>query len=238
MEHPVLGVIGGMGPGATACFMERVLEMTWAEREQEHLDMIVYNCPSIPDRTAAILDPKAPSPLPKLLAAAGALEAQGVDQIAIPCVTAHHYYDQLAQAVSTPVIHGVRETAAYLKELGVVRAGVLATDGTLAAGLFDRALEARGIEPVYPSRFRQQDVMELIYRCVKAGRRVDPALFDQVGESLRRQGAEVIVLGCTELSLMKSGASLGPGYLDVLDVLARQAVLRCGKPLKARLLVT
>ncbi len=231
-EKPVLGVIGGLGPIATAYFMELVISMTQAQTDQEHLDMIVYSTPSTPDRTAYLLGSSGESPLPKLLCAGRGLRQAGVSYIAVPCVTAHSFLPQLEQELGIPVIDGVREAAVYLRGRGITRVGILATSGTMATGLLHRELLQQGIAPIVPEADGQQAVMQLIYGCVKAGRPVELESFHRLSRQLRDRGAQVILLGCTELSLIKRDYVLGPGYLDVMEVLAQKAVTLCGKPLK------
>lgn len=232
MKHQILGVIGGLGPIATARFMELVVQMTDAQTEQENVDMIVYNFPSIPDRTGYILGSNLRSPLPGLLSVGRALARQGADWIAIPCVTAHYFLPELEAAVPVPIIDAVAETVRQLKGQGITRAGIMATDGTIRSGLFAKALERAGITPVIPSDARQRDVMHLIYEDIKAERPADMDRFRAVEAELRAQGAEVIILGCTELSLIKRDEEIGPGFLDTMEVLAQQSVLRGGKKLK------
>ena len=113
-----LGVIGGLGPMATAYLLELITDMTDARTDQEHLDAIIFNRPSVPDRTAYILDHTKPSPVPPMIDIAQKLEALGVCALATPCVTAHSFHDELQSSVHIPFIHMVRETAAYLKEAG------------------------------------------------------------------------------------------------------------------------
>lgn len=232
MKKQILGVIGGLGPLATARFMELVVDMTDAPTDQHNLDMIVYNFPSIPDRSGYLLGSNLRSPLPGLLQVAHALTRQGADHIAIPCITAHYFYDTLQSAIPVPIIDALAETARHLKENGIRSAGIMATDGTIQAELFSRALTSEGITPLLPSQDRQADVMHLIYRCIKAGLPADMTRFRAVQEELLHSGAETIILGCTELSLLKRDCSIGPGFLDAMEVLARQSILRCGKPLK------
>lgn len=228
----VLGVIGGLGPIATAHFMELVIRMTDAAVDQQHLDMIVYSFPSIPDRTGYILDNTKPSPLEPMIAIGNALAAQGAEYIAIPCLTAHYFYDILEAGISVPIINGIGETVRHLKENGIRKVGIMATDGTITARLFHRALEALGMEPIVPSKERQQDVMNLIYDNIKANLPADMDKFRAVSGELREKGAQAIILGCTELSLIKRDHSIGPGFIDAMEVLAQQSVLRCGGPLK------
>ena len=231
-NETVLGVIGGLGPLATAHFMELVVNMTQADTDQDNLEMIIYNFPSIPDRTGYILGSNLKSPLPGLLSVGHALSRQEVACIAIPCMTAHYFYRELSAAISAPILHGIEETARHLKENGIHRVGIMGTDGTILSGLFSDALERQGIRPIAPSRERQQDVMHLIYRNVKAGLPPEMERFRAVQQELTDRGAEAIILGCTELSVIKRDYEIGAGFLDAMEVLARAAILRCGKPLK------
>ena len=228
----ILGVIGGLGPIATAHFMELVINMTAVDTDQQHLPMIVYNMPFIPDRTAHILDNSQPSPLPDMLKIGQALQAQGADCIAVPCVTAHYFMDALEKEIHVPLINGVRETVAHLKEYGIQKVGIMATDGTIRSGIFHRELEKQGLIPLAPAQAAQADVMHLIFNNVKAGVPAQMDRFFAAAEDLRRQGAEAIVLGCTELSLIKRDHQIGAGFIDAMEVLARQSVLVCQKPLK------
>lgn len=232
MSGPVLGVIGGLGPLATANFLELVTKMTQAPSEQDHVDMVVYNFPSIPDRTGYILGSNLRSPLPGLLWAGRELERQEVSAIAIPCVTAHYFYDDLCRELRRPIIHDIRLTAQYLKEQGVQSVGILATEGAVTSGLFTRELLPLGIRPVLPDKQGQEDVNHLIYRNIKAGIPPEMDKFHTVTKNLRSRGAEVILLGCTELSVLARDYPLGSGYLDTTRVLARESILRCGKRLK------
>lgn len=224
----ILGVIGGLGPLASAHFMELVIRMTRAERDQDHLDMIVYSAPSIPDRTAYILDPGNPSPLPAMIRLGQRLREQNATCVAIPCFTAHYFYDELCAAIGLPIVNALRETAAYLDRAGIKRAGIMATTGTIQSKLFHRELLARGIQPIEPTEQSQQAVMSLIYDDIKQNRPPDMARFRRVSAELRRMGAEVVILGCTELSLIKRDNTIGPGFIDAMEVLAAASVRMCG----------
>ena len=231
-NRKTLGVIGGLGPEATAHFMKLIIDMTDAKSDQEHLPMLVYNMPFIPDRTAYILDNQKENPLPQMVALGNALGQQGADYIAIPCVTAHYFLDELKSCISTPMINGVRETVRHLKENGVKYVGIMATDGTIQSGLFHRELIAQGLTPIVPNAENQAYVMHIIYKNVKAGLPAEMDRFHAAAKNLRERGAQVIILGCTELSLIKRDAEIGAGFIDELEVLAQQSVLCCGKPLK------
>ncbi len=234
MDHSpkTLGVIGGLGPIATAHFMELIIRMTEADTDQEHLDMIIYNHPSIPDRTGYILDPSRPSPLPEMVRIGNALSQQGADLIAIPCMTAHYFHRELSGQISAPIVHAIHETAVHLKMHGIERVGIMATDGTIQSGLFQRELKRHGIMPIVPGSSAQECVMHIIYDNIKANRPADMEAFDFVSRELWRGGAQAIILGCTELSLVKRDYPIGGGYLDAMEVLARRCVLACGGKLK------
>ncbi len=231
-NRKVLGVIGGLGPIATAHFMELIIQMTEAETDQENLDMIIYSFPRIPDRTAYILDHSKESPLPPMIQIGRALAEQGADHIAIPCITAHYFCKQLNEGIGLPIISGVAETVAHLKEQGITAAGIMATDGTITSGLFTKELQAAGITPIVPSKERQTDVMHLIYKNVKANKPAEMDRFFAVRDELCAQGAQAIILGCTELSLIKRDYAIGAGFIDAMEVLARQSLVRCEKAIK------
>ena len=232
MKKQILGVIGGLGPIATAHFMELVIAMTDANSDQENVDMIVYNFPSIPDRSGYILGSNLKSPLPGLRSVGQALVRQKVSCIAIPCVTAHYFHQELQAVIPVPILNGVAETARLLNEQGIKKVGIMATDGTIRSRLLARELDLAGIIPVIPSPKRQEDVMHLIYENVKAGKKPEMDRFCRIQKELMDCGAEVIILGCTELSIIKRDEAIGPGFIDVMEVLARESVLRCGKRLR------
>lgn len=125
----ILGVIGGLGPMATAFFMQMVIEMTKAQTDQEHIEMLIHSRPQIPDRTNYILGLSDKNPIPDMVQVGRALEDQGADLIAIPCITAHYFYGELCREIDIPIIHIVSEIRDYLIERGVESVGLLATSG-------------------------------------------------------------------------------------------------------------
>lgn len=227
-----LGVIGGLGPMATACFMELVINMTKAECDQEHLEMLVYNCPQIPDRTNYILGKSDESPLPLMIEKGKLLKEQGVSCIAIPCITAHYFHRELEEGCGVKIIHAISETVGLLKKWGIERAGLMATDGTIESGIFQRELEAQGIKAVLPLKEKQELVMSIIYDEVKKGKEPDLDKLYSVKEHLLKEGgAQVVILGCTELSVLNLDYELGANLCDCLEVLAARSVVMCGKEL-------
>lgn len=227
-----LGVIGGLGPMATAYFFELVIRMTDAKTDQEHIEIWIHNCPSIPDRTAYLFDHTKENPVSLMLASGRELSRQGVDIIAIPCITAHYFHEELTRKISVPIIHAIEETVCHLKKYHKKTIGILATDGTVASGLFQKELEKNHMDWILPDKECQQYVMDLIYKDVKAGEHIEIDKFYKVTDMLRQKGAETILLGCTELSLIKREFDVGEGVLDAMEVLAKCSVERCGAPLK------
>ncbi len=227
-----LGVIGGLGPAATAYFYELVSRMTDANIDQEHIDINIISKPSIPDRTDFILGRSLDSPLPDMIEAGRTLVTLGADYIAIPCITAHYFHEELSQSIDAPIIHIIFETAKYLKDHYAKRVGIMATEGTIESGLFQKQLLNHDIEPIVPSKQGQAYVTSLIYKNVKAGIPVNMEQFNKVKEELKDKGADIIILGCTELSMIKREEYIGSGFIDALEVLAMRSVICCEAKLK------
>lgn len=224
----ILGVLGGLGPMASVYFLQLIVQMSEAQTDQEHVEVILHSKPQIPDRTRYILGQSGDNPMPQMVEVGKGLVGQGAELLAIPCITAHYFQEQLEAEIGVPILNAIEETAVYLKQAGIVRVGILATDGTLSSRLFQTCLAEHGISCITPGDEDQRAVMHLIYDNVKAGRPVEFSLFETVSKGLFAQGAQVILLACTELSLIKRDYVLGAGFLDVLEVLARKAVLCCG----------
>ena len=233
-DEPV-GVLGGLGPAATVLFMRRLVELTDAPRDQDHVDLLVWQHGSIPDRSAFLLG-HGESPEPQLVADAVALERAGARFIAIPCNTAVVWVEQMRAAVSIEVLDTVAETvdAARRAVPGLQRLGVLATDGTLLAGTYAAAAAAAGIDLITPAPEVQREVMSIVYDGVKAGEPVPRERFDAVVDHLREQGAEAVALGCTELSVLHGELGVDDvTIVDSIEALARRVVLRAGASLRA-----
>lgn len=232
LNEPALGVIGGMGPMASAYFMELVTDMTEASCDQEHLSMYIASCPSVPDRTAFILGESEDDPVPGMIDMGLFLQSRGVSCIAIPCMTAHYFHDRLQESLKVHVIDAIEETAGQLFDAGVRKAGVMATDGSVKSGIFYERLKKKGIEYITPDEAGQKKVMSLIYDDVKTGRKADLNAFFEVSDSLFKEGAEAVILGCTELSVIKRDNDLGRGFIDCMEVLSKVSLETCGKPVK------
>lgn len=229
-----LGVIGGLGPIATVYFFELIVEMTQASSDQEHMDMIIYNTPSIPDRTRFILGESSANPVVPMIEIGKNLSSQGVDFISIPCITAQYFHGELSGSIDKPIINTIRETALYLSNRGIKKVGIAATDGTISSKLFQKEFDRHGIASIIPTEKNQMKVMKLIYENIKAGLPADMNEFNEITGELKGNGAEVTVLGCTELSLIKRDNNLGPGFLDAMEVLAKVSIESCGYTVKSK----
>ena len=227
-----LGIIGGLGPMASAYLLRLIIEMTDAKTDQEHLDVILFDRPQVPDRTAYILDRTKPSPLPSMRDTAQTLERLGARVICAPCVTSHYFYKELQKSVSVLFLTMVEEPDRELLSMGRKTVGILATTGTVSSGLFQTAFENLGLSALVPSEQGQALVMAMIYEEIKAGKAVDQEKLRAVSQELFGRGCDSLVLGCTELSLIKRDLPLGHGYLDALEVLSKRCVEACGAPLK------
>ena len=223
------GIAGGMGPLATIELMRLVMEETPATCDQEHIPLLVYSNPQIPDRTKAILG-EGPSPVKALVESAQLLEKAGATFLAFPCNTAHYFLPEVEVRVSVPIIDMIEETAIEVEKAGVAKIGILATDGTIKTGIYQKALKRRGIEAEIPDEKRQLAVMEAIYG-VKAGydlkdaeRILEPVLI------YMSERVDAVIAGCTELPMLLRGPAHGLVVIDTLRVLARRIVERALRP--------
>lgn len=225
-----LGVIGGMGPEATSYFYEEIIAHTKASSDQEHIDMAILSHASMPDRTKAIITGEHRLLLEAMGQDAKLLEAWGAGHIAIPCNTSHYFYDEIQAKTHVPIIHMVRESVQYAVRMGehIRRIGIMGTDGTIRAGVYDRECRTLGVEAVVPSEKRQQDVMSLIYDDIKGGRPGDPGKFERTLAELTEKGCDIVLLACTEISVFKKTYTVPAICLDAMDVLIRESIVRSG----------
>jgi len=220
---PLLGVMGGMGTQATACFYDKLHELQPVEKEQDYLDVLICSMPSIPDRTAFITGQSTESPLPHLLRAAKILEEAGATCIALPCATSHYFYDELSKEINIPILNLLEETAIYINNRNIKNVCLLATDGTIKGKAFHRALEKFNIETTIPQPDIQSDLMEIIYD-IKKGTHVPPDLLNMIAENILKQESQAVILGCTELCII---ADKNPEMINILDVLAQASLNKC-----------
>jgi aspartate racemase len=202
MADKIVGILGGMGPEATKDFFAKVIALTPAQRDQDHLRIIIDNNPKIPDRTEAILN-RDESLFTSLLETARNLERAGVDFIVIPCNTAHYHYDELVKNLSLPVLNVVKETlSAVLATLpDCKKVGLLATSGTVTSGIFVKEFQKKDIEVIVPSSENQAEVMKAILD-IKSGRDKGEIKTKLIGIGnllAQTNGVKALVLGCTDI---------------------------------------
>jgi len=219
-----------MGPLATADLFTKIVSMTKASCDQEHLHVIIDNNTAIPDRTRAILS-GGDDPLPQLKASAARLKEAGADFLIMPCNTAHYFHGPLNEYSEIPVLNMLEETALFIKSRGISRVGLLATDGTIQSGVYEKMLTKYGIEVLCPDAEGQKEVMSIIYDGIKAGNTsLSPEGFIEAGKKLLSRGAETLILGCTELPPAFSLYNIDLPHTDPTLVLAVAAIRYAGAP--------
>lgn len=231
-----LGIIGGMGPLATQLLYKQITERTDAACDQEHIDMIILSHASMPDRTEAIRSGNTGSIQAMLLNDAEFLEKNGVCAIAIPCNTSHYFWSGLQQKIKVPIINMVRETVfdVIKKKPDVKKIGILATDGTVFAGIYKKECESAGVECFTPDEEHQKIVMKIIYDQIKKGIPGSDEDFSRIDKHLRDNGCGAAILACTELSCYAKQGHISDFYTDALDVLCDRAVVICGAKLREK----
>lgn len=248
-EKKIIGILGGMGPLATADLFKKIIELTDAKKDQDHARVLIDSNTDIPDRTAAILS-GGEDPVPQLTASAKLLEKAGADLLIMPCNTAHYFYPQVSAAVKIPVISIIEETAKRVKKEGYGAALILATDGTIRSRVYERVFDRFGIRSVYADPETQKGIMEIIYKGIKAGvtNLEDPAKDPELLALLKKDVAAVNgvirrecgdpakkcipVLACTELPPASELYGFEGASIDPTETLAMAAVAAAGYPLK------
>ena len=227
-----IGILGGMGPEATLHFFQLIIRLTKAETDQEHVPVLIWNNPQIKDRTGAILR-NGPSPLPQLIEGARLLERGGADMIAIPCVTAHFFHEEVQKQVSIPVFHLVEEAGRYVDTYlpSVRNVGVIATRGTLGSGLFQNVFSRAGRTVLVPDDRHMEYFREAVYtdEGIKAGFKKKPKeKMLRIVRYLEEQGAEAIIAGCSEIPLVLDDNDLDLPFINPLKILAIESIKSAG----------
>ncbi len=228
-KAPLLGILGGLGPMSTIYFCELLNRHTLASCDADHIDMIISSRATTPDRTAYILGRSTQDPLPVMIEEAHRLEGAGADLIVIPCNTAHYFYDGLTKECHVPVLNIITKTIEHLKTMGIERFGLLATEGTVSSGAYHRLCTPLGLQCISPSQEDQKIISSIIYDSIKQNKPVDMSAFLEVAERLLLRGCQRLVLGCTELSLLKEKLPSTLPITDSLEVLAYHTVKACNK---------
>jgi aspartate racemase len=218
-----IGILGGMGPAATVDLMQKVINATPASRDQEHVPMIVWNVPQIPDRNTFIAG-GSHSPSPAMCAAARALVDAGAEAIVIACNTAHHWADEVAAAANRPLIHIADAALAHAQSANIKNAMLLATNGTHVLRIYDKRAAAFGVTLQKPEDHDQAKLAAVIAQ-VKAGQlHAARESLLLILAHLAEQGATTFVLGCTELPLIVRGTPFEAKSIDATAALAKEIV--------------
>jgi aspartate racemase len=226
LGEKTIGILGGMGPEATADLFMRIIRATPVKRDQDHLHVIIDSNSKIPDRTPAILG-TGEDPLPLLVETGQRLEKAGADLLIMPCNTAHYFHAKVQEQVGIPLLHMIRLSAGYIAEKypDVHKAGLLASDGTIASRLYHDSYGAKGIEIITPNKASQKDTMDAIYKHIKTGDLTKgEKLLKRVSQELIEAGADTVLCGCTEVSIVLHDGDLSVSVVDPLQVLAEEAV--------------
>ena len=233
MSEKVIGILGGMGPEATLECYSRIIKLTPAKTDQEHLHVVIDANPKVPDRTAAIIG-QGQSPLPSLVEGCRRLQHAGADFIIIPCVSAHFFLDQIREQAQRPIL-SIFDTIAEViaaEHSEIKTIGLMGTTGTIRGGLLQKRLALDGIATIVPDETHQAKVMAAIYdiKDAQPARSEEEYTSDLIAaaESLISTGAQGIIAGCTEIPLALKQKHLAVPYVDALEILARAAVLKAG----------
>lgn len=225
-----VGVIGGLGPMATVYFYDMIVRLTDAQTDQEHIDMVIANRATTPDRTDYIIGKSQKNPVHSLIKDAKKLETYGTDFLVITCNTAHYFYNEIQESVSIPVLNIIEETIKHAKNIGHKKLGILATTGNIQTNLYQDMCKKYSIDFLVLDQNRQQDIMDIIYKDIKSGKNANMDKFKMIVDYLKDNKCDGAILGCTELSILKNDNNLdNEFYIDSLEVLARETINKCGK---------
>lgn len=208
-----LGIVGGLGPLASAYFYELLTLRTKATKDQDHLNLVLLSHADTPDRTDYILDHSKPNPYPNLLEDCKTLASLGCKLISIPCNTANYFHDELQEEIKVPISNMIANTVTYIKKHNYHNVVIMATTGTIKANLYQQYLEKENINYILPN---QDLVMSIIYDYVKTGKKVPKELWEQTIKSCGQ--ADCFILGCTELSVLKKEFNLSEMFVDPLEI--------------------
>jgi aspartate racemase len=229
----VVGVLGGMGPAATADFYQKLVTATPALTDQQHLKVVLWSDPTVPDRSAA-LQGNGPDPTPWLLNGARILSAAGAELIAVPCNTAHAFLPTVEEQTGVRIVHMIDQTVRDVHHTTpwIRRIGLLATTGTVRANLYQDWFVRAGVQVVLPTAEEQHGLVDAAIRAVKAGERGArvTGLLAAAGENLANRGAAALIAGCTEIPLVFDERSASIPVIDPTWVLAKAVVAAAYPP--------
>lgn len=226
MPDRVIGIIGGMGPEATVDFYREIIRLTPAQKDQDHIPVLIYSNPRVPERTQAILH-GGEDPTPFLIEAAQILERGGAGILAMPCNTAHYFLPRVRPAVQIPILDMIEETflRARAQIVDMKAVGLLATTGTVESGVYRNVFARHGVSILTPAAVEQDRIQQAI-RQIKSDTydRTRQDTLESIGGTLIRAGAQAVILGCTEIPLAFNVARVNYPVINATRVLAQAAV--------------
>ena len=221
-----LGIIGGLGPLASSYFYELVINKTKVSKDQDHIDMVILNHATIPDRTSYILGKSNDSPLEYLKKDIKTLENMGAKYILMTCNTSHYFYDELQSITNVPILNMIEDTVISAKISGARKVMILATNGTIESKLYQNMCIKHNLDFEVPNNDIQNKVMHIIYENVKQGKEIDIDIWNEI---INSSNSDTYILGCTELSVVKNKLNLGYNYIDPLEIEANKVIRLFGK---------
>lgn len=230
----VLGIIGGMGPLSAVKLFERIVLLTDAHCDQEHLHILIDNNTTIPDRTDYILGVIPDDPRAKMIESARKLQSIGADFLVICCNTAHYFYDDLVKSVGIPILSMIEETAKYIKDnhKDIKRVGLLSTEGTSKVLVYDKVFKEYGIDIIKPTAENQTYITNIIYNIKKGIPNNDLSGFYATMNEMKDRGVNLFILGCTELPVAVDLYDLKGNFINPLEILAIKSIEYAGKSVK------
>ncbi|NCC81915.1 MAG: amino acid racemase [Clostridia bacterium] len=221
------GVIGGMGSKATSVFFERLIGSSKAEKDQDHMNVMILNHATLPDRTEVIIENKENDFLDCIKKDFEIMEFAGVTDVAIPCNSAHFFYEDMKKMTNINIINMIEETVKVIhKTHGEgTKVGLLATDGTVRSALYNKYCEQYNLDMVVPDLKVQQDIMKVIYDNIKGHMNLDSSLLEELIEFfVYEEKCKTIIIGCTELSCIPVREELKRYTLDAMNVLVEKSI--------------
>ncbi|WP_263864077.1 aspartate/glutamate racemase family protein [Paenibacillus lycopersici] len=216
-----------MGPKATTVFIDQIIENTPADRDQDHIDMVILNHASLPDRTHVILENSGELFLREIEKDIRLLEYAEVANIVMPCNTGHYYINEMQAMTTIPIIDMIEETMREIADTfgSGIKVGILATNGTLRSGIYSESARRYGMIPQEPDMDVQRQVMNIIYGDIKRGIASDPAKLEGIiREMVEKDGCSCVIIACTELSIIKLSEETRKVSIDAMDVLVRKSI--------------
>ncbi len=228
----VAGIIGGMGPQATVDLFQKIVLNTKSDSDNNHIHILIDNNVDIPDRTKSILN-NSDLPLKYMSESAKKLESIGAEFLAMPCNTAHYFYDKLKETVNIPILNMIEETAKYLKSKGETNLLLLATTGTIKTGIYQKIFSKFDLNIITPSDDFQEEVMSSIYDYVKKGVPYNKEnIFKEHLDKALLNDIDSIILGCTELPILFSENNFDYKVVDPTIILAKSIITTAGYSIK------